>query len=93
MTRELTQARARELFDYRDDGALIWRAGGRGHKAGDRAGYIHVARAGDVRRIVMIDCKRYATSHVIWLREMGVFPKHQLRHVDGNNLNDRLDNL
>ena len=41
----------------------------------------------------MIDCKRYATSHVIWLREMGVFPKHQLRHVDGNNSNDRLDNL
>ena len=89
----LTQARARELFDYRDDGALIRRIGGRGWKAGDRAGSVHVSPNGYVRRVVMIDRKHYSTSHVVWLRETGVFPKHQLRHVDGNNLNDRLDNL
>ena len=89
----LTQARALELFDYRDDGALIWRIGGGGWKAGDRAGSIHVSGSGHVRRVVMIDRKRYQVSHVIWLRETGAFPKHQLRHVDGNNLNDRLDNL
>jgi hypothetical protein len=93
MTRELTQARARELFDYRDDGALIWRIGGSGRKAGDRAGYIYVTPAGHVRRIVTIDRKRYPTSHVIWLRETGAFPKHDIQHLDRNGLNDRLDNL
>ena len=89
----LTQARARELFDYRDDGALIRRIGGRGWKAGDRAGSVHVSPNGYVRRVVMIDRKHYSASHVVWLRETGAFPKHQLRHVDGNNLNDRIDNL
>jgi hypothetical protein len=93
MTGELTQARALELFDYRDDGALIWRIGGRGRKAGDRAGYIHVTRAGHVRRVVTIGRKRYPTSHVIWLRETGAFPKHQINHMDRDGLNDRLDNL
>ena len=90
MTRELTQARVIEAFDYRDDGALIWRIGGNGRKAGDRAGSVNVSPG---RRMVRIDRKRYPTSHVIWLRETGAFPKHQLRHVDGNNSNDRLDNL
>jgi hypothetical protein len=89
----LTQARALELFDYRDDGALIWRTGGRGCKAGDRAGSVHISKKGHVSRLIMIDGKRYPTSHVVWLRETGAFPKHQLGHVDGNGLNDRLENL
>ena len=93
MPRELTQARALELFDYRDDGALIRRVGGNGHKAGDRAGSVYVSRNGRVSRLVMIDGKRYPTSYIVWLRQTGVFPKHPLRHVDRNNLNDRLDNL
>jgi hypothetical protein len=41
----------------------------------------------------MIDGKRYPTSYIVWLRETGAFPKHELVHVDGDGLNDRLDNL
>jgi HNH endonuclease len=89
----LTQARVLKLFDYRDDGALIRRTSGKGRKAGDRAGSVHVSKTGHVSRLVMVDGKRYPTSYIVWLRQTGAFPKHQLGHMDGNGLNDRLDNL
>jgi len=88
---KLTQERARELFDYREDGCLVWkvsnsnivRVGGAVGRTPDTNGHLHV-RVGGVP---------YLVHRVIWLWHYGYFPEHGLDHIDRDPSNNRIGNL
>lgn len=84
----LLQACVRELFDYREDGALIRRyATGRNSKAGEVVGGVTdgylLTRVWGVKRCV---------HRLVFLWHHGWLPK-EVDHKDGNPLNNRVDNL
>lgn len=86
---EITQARVRKLFDYRDDGVLIWKVAqsnraAAGSVAGSRnkAGYIRIR----------IDKLRYSAHRLVFLFHHGIMPQ-AIDHIDGNPSNNRVENL
>ena len=85
----LTQARVRELFDYREDGNLVRKVataccvkvgGVVGYPAG---GYLAVEVSG----------RAYKLHRVIFLYHHGYFPENDVDHIDRNPLNNRIENL
>lgn len=87
---ELTQARVRELFDYREDGFLVrktYQHGGR--KAGSVVGCLHSATG---YLVVRIDKKLYKVHRVIYLWHHGYLPEF-IDHIDVDRLNNRIANL
>lgn len=84
---ELTQARVRELFDYRDDGTLIAKERANGRKFGmpvgcETGGYL----------IAMVSGKLYKVHRLIFLWHHGYMPV-EVDHKDLNGLNNRIENL
>jgi hypothetical protein len=90
---EITQELCKRIFEYRD-GALYWKEhlrSDRKHwkvKIGNKAGN----KAGNGYWYVSIANKRYKVSRLIFLMHHGYFPE-MVDHVDGNPLNDNIDNL
>ena len=85
----LTQARVRELFDYRDDGKLIWKIKVKAVCVGDIAG-------GDNNNSytqIGIDGKPYLSHRVIWLWHHGYIPEHELDHINRKPWDNRIENL
>ena len=76
-----------EDFEYKD-GELYWKKPGRSRKVGnkigclDRHGYIHTHYR----------CKTYLLHRLIFLMHRGYLPS-MLDHIDGNKLNNRIENL
>ena len=87
---KLTQERARELFDYREDGQLIWRV-----RASNRAsiGSVVGSLCKTGYRETSADGGRYLIHRLIWLWHYGYFPEHDLDHIDRDRLNNRIENL
>lgn len=86
---ELTQARVRELFDYLDDGNLIWRITNSNRaKAGSIAGSVR----DDGYRVIRADGKRYYAHRIIFLWHHGEMPE-LVDHRDTNPSNNRIGNL
>ena len=79
----------REIFTY-EDGALLW-AEDRGQRArkGAAAGTL---RASGVVAIV-IGKRAYPRSRLVFAWHFGRWPAGQLRHLDGQTTNDRIENL
>ena len=84
---ELTQDLVRELFDYRD-GNLYRRIPKGRSKIGDLVG--NVMNSG--YRRVGINYKSYYAHRLIFLYHYGYLPEF-LDHIDGNPLNNKIDNL
>ena len=84
---ELTQARVRELFDYRDDGALISIQRARGRKFGKPVG----CNSGGYL-ITMIDGKLYKVHRLVFLWHHGYMPD-EVDHKDLNGLHNWIGNL
>ena len=81
---------ALKLFTYDPvTGLLRWAVPRGPLKVGDLAGsnngrgYIRVNFNGKLR----------LRSHLVWLMHTGAWPSQQLDHIDGNSLNDRVENL
>jgi hypothetical protein len=86
----LTQARVRELFDYREDGELIRKVNvARCARIGDVAGYLNNIGY----KVTKVDGKSYLNHRLIWLWHHGYLPEHGLDHIDRNKVNNRIENL
>lgn len=76
-----------ELFEYRD-GKLFRRVGVAGNPAGSEAGC--VTHKG--YREVGVNYAKYGVHHLIWVMH-GKPPVKMLDHIDGDPLNNRIENL
>lgn len=87
----LTQAELKDQLAYDPrSGAFKWlvdKPGGL--QRGTRAGYITDR---NFRRISVFD-KEFRASHLAWLYVTGELPEYRIKHIDGNTLNDRFENL
>lgn len=85
----LTQERVRELFDYREDGELIWKVSRGGTRIGDVAGCLDK----DGYRVTRINGKAYKNHRIVFLYHCGYLPENDTDHIDKNPGNNRVENL
>lgn len=91
----MNPAQVRELFTCRD-GRLYWRVSPArvipaGHEAGLQS-YSSTQR-GNMSCIVRYKRVYYKRSELIWAWHYGEWPESNVFHLDGNNQNDRIENL
>ncbi len=85
---ELTQARVRELFDYREDGFLVART-----RVGKRkAGSLVTQKNDKGYYVVRINKKTHMVHRIVFLWHNGYFPP-EVDHADLDRGNNRIDNL
>ena len=81
---------ARKLFDYRDDGCLIWRiTKSKNVPAGRVAGTQYKNWYSQVR----VDGILYMTHRIIWLWHHGYMPEGELDHINKMKHDNRIENL
>lgn len=86
---EITQELLKKLFDYHEDGYLIWKKRiSANQNIGDRAGYYSEGNYG----YVQFYNKTRKSSRMIFLWHNGYLPK-VVDHEDRNKSNDRIKNL
>lgn len=79
-----------QMFTLKE-GNLYWSLPTKGRrKKGALAGNIN---GGNGCRYIEINGKNYPASHIVWLISNKVFPVSRLEHVNGNRLDDRIENL
>jgi hypothetical protein len=87
----ITQAMLKELFWLRDDGELIRKVKtAKKVNVGDVAGYINKISG---YRQIRINGKLYQAHRLVWLYIHGSFPVDMLDHIDGDKLNNQIENL
>ena len=86
----ITYNRVRELFDYRDDGCLIWKVSRGGVKKGDVAGCI-CATCGYC--LIKADNRIYKAHRLIYLWHHGYMPENNLDHINRIRTDNRIENL
>lgn len=88
----LSQTQLKEVLYYSSkSGVFAWKVNRRGNaRAGDIAGHSHPIGG---RIFISVNGKKYPRSHLAWLYTFGVFPSHELDHIDGNCVNDKISNL
>lgn len=86
----LTKERVQELLEYNPDtGKFTWKST-RNPKA--KAG--SVCKPGPHGYVtIMIDGANYRACRLVFLLEEGVFPEHQVDHIDMDRANDKRSNL
>jgi hypothetical protein len=86
----ITQERLHELFEYREDGTLVWRVDKGSAKKGMVAGSIR--DSGYYR--MQINRKGYQLHRIIFLYHHGHLTDGlYIDHIDGNKTNNRIENL
>lgn len=92
----LTQERLKELFDYHEDGHLIWKT-----KSSKKASRIIIGNiAGTLSCVkglcywrIHFDDKTHFAHRLIYIWHHGSINKKQIDHIDGNGLNNKILNL
>lgn len=86
---DITPERLRHIFNYHNDGYLIWKIKPRYNvNIGDKAGWLRP----DGYRGIMIDRKSYLSHRLIFCFHFGYFPT-RLDHIDGDTGNNKVENL
>lgn len=89
MINSISYSRVRELFDYHEDGYLIWKIqNGNSIKIGDVAG----SSSGEDRSQVQIDGTLYGAHRIIFLFHHKYLPE-LVDHEDKDKLNNKINNL
>ena len=84
-----SQKKLQELFDYRD-GQLYWKERIRNSiDLSKPAGFI--GKSG--YRTIRIEGKDYRAHRLIWKYHYGKDPKEFIDHIDGNRINNNIENL
>jgi hypothetical protein len=90
---ELTQERVSELLSYDSEkGVLTWLCSRGSVTKGALAGQLHSDKRNQYIR-TRVDGKKYFAHRLIWLLINGEWPSGQIDHIDGNGLNNRVENL
>lgn len=84
----LTHQDIKEMFYY-EDGNLYWKKHKRNCLVGKKVGYLQTN--GYVR--VNIKGKQNYLHRLIFFYHYGFFPANQIDHIDGDNKNNRIENL
>lgn len=90
----VTQSRLHELFDYKD-GNLIWKnvTDKKRIKTGYIAGQLFTSQVGRKYWSIRVDKKNYYAHRLIWIFHFGKITKDHIDHIDGNGLNNKVENL
>jgi len=86
----ITYEHIRELFDYRDDGFLVWKVD---KSARAMTGYAAGTFNQNVYSEAMIDGKYYKSHRLIWLWHHGYMPEGNLDHINRIKSDNRIENL
>ena len=91
MKRSLDAETMRRLLDYEPDtGIFYWRIQpSRSVKAGAVAGSVN----DEGYRYITVDRKAFAAHRLAWLYTHGVWPEHQIDHINGYKADNRIANL
>jgi hypothetical protein len=88
---KLTANRLKSLLEYNpENGVFTRKIDASNTKSGSVAGYIDID-SGYVR--IGIDGKRYWAHRLAWLYMHGVWPVHDIDHIDRDRSNNRISNL
>ena len=86
----ISYERVKELFDYREDGYLIWKVRkSRSIRIGDVAG----RSCNNQYPRIQIDRKPYMAHRLIWLWHHGYMPEGELDHINKIGFDNRIENL
>ena len=85
----LTQTRVKELFDYRNDGELIWKV----PRGNCKSGTITGRSLNRGYKVVGIDKISYLCHRVVWIWHYGYSPENFIDHIDRNKKNNKIENL
>jgi hypothetical protein len=93
MESKLTQEYVKQLFDYHEDGYLIWKIDKGSAKKGDVVGCISESRGGYI--VTRVDNRIYLIQNIIWLYHGNKLNKknYMVDHRDRNRINNRIENL
>lgn len=89
----VTQSRLRELFDYQDGNLIRKIKTANRTKPGEIAGTLNIGNRGKEYINITVDGKRYKAHRLIWIWHYGHISKPEIDHIDGNGLNNRIENL